>query len=79
MIHNPVVVCFVCVGLLFLSFSPRLTKGVVVVVTTLLENFSLPPQNQTESDQNHLGNLSYILCGHFDEKKKKKKRGTAFR
>ena len=30
--------------------------------------FSLPPQSQKESDQSHLGNLNYILCGHFDEK-----------
>ena len=39
------------------------------VVTTPLENFSLPPPNQKESDQSHLGNLNYILCGHFDGKK----------
>ena len=34
----------------------------------LLEVFSLSPQNQKEGDLSHLGNLKYILCGHFDEK-----------
>ena len=34
-----------------------------------LENFSLSPQNQKESDLSHLGNLKYILCGQFDEGK----------
>ena len=34
-----------------------------------LENFSLPHQNQRESEQSHLGNLNYIFCGHFDEQK----------
>ena len=29
--------------------------------------FSLLPQNQKESDQSHLDNLKYILCGHFEE------------
>ena len=48
------------------SIKPRRTKG---VATTPLENFYLPPQNQNESDQSHLGKLTYILCGYFDEKK----------
>ena len=34
-----------------------------------LENLSLWPQNQQESDLSHLCDLFYILCGHFDEKK----------
>ena len=41
----------------------------------LLEQFSLPPRKQQESDQSHLGNVNYILCGHFD----KKIGGTPFR
>ena len=32
-----------------------------------------PHKNEKESDPGHLGHLFYILCGHFDEKKKKKK------
>ena len=31
-----------------------------------LENFSLSPQNQKESNLNHPGNLFDILRGHFD-------------
>ena len=46
----------------YFIFNPRLT-------TAPLKNFSLPSQNQKESDQSHLGNLNYILCGHFDKKK----------
>ena len=42
-------------------------------VTIPLENFSLSPENQKESDLGHLGDLSDILCCH--EKKKKKKMG----
>ena len=30
-----------------------------------------PHKNAKESDPGHLGHLFYILCGHFDEKKKK--------
>ena len=41
------------------------------VVTTPLENFFLSPQNQKESDRSHVGDLSDILHGHFDQKKKK--------
>ena len=33
-----------------------------------LENFSLSLQNQKKSDLSHLGDLSDILRGHFDEK-----------
>ena len=39
------------------------------LVTTTLENFSLSPKNQKESDLSHPGDLSDILRGHFDEKK----------
>ena len=48
--------------------NPRLTKG--GGYHTRLEIFSLPPQNQKESDQSLLGNLNlnYVLCGHFDDK-----------
>ena len=35
------------------------------------QDFFLPPQKQKESDKSHLGFVNYILCGHFDEKKKK--------
>ena len=31
-----------------------------------------PHKNTKESDPGHLGHLFYILCGHFDDKKKKK-------
>ena len=41
-----------------------------------LEIFPCHPKNQKESDLSHLGNLKYILCGHFD---KKKIWGTPFR
>ena len=47
-------------------FNLRLTKGGGVPP---LENFSLSPKNRKESDLRHLGNLNYIFCGHFDEKK----------
>ena len=46
--------------------NPRLTKG----------GFCNPPYgfprsllNAKESYQGHIGNLFYILCGHFHEKK----------
>ena len=41
-----------------------------------LENFSLSPQNQKENDLRHLGNLNYILCGHFDENNNNNKTKT---
>ena len=47
-------------------FNPHPPKK---VVTTPLKIFSLPPQNQKESGLSHLGNLKYIICSHFDEKK----------
>ena len=34
----------------------------------LYQEFSLSPPNQKESDLSHLGDLSDILRGHFDEK-----------
>ena len=49
----------------FPSLNPRLTEGGSYHP---LEIFSLSPQNQKEIDLRHLGNLNYILCGHFDEK-----------
>ena len=47
----------------FMQINPRLTKG--GWLPTPREFFS-GPQNQRLSDQGHLGNLHYILCGHFD-------------
>ena len=47
----------------------------LVLPTTTLENFSLWPPNQKESNLSHLGDLSYILRGHFNEKKWGCKRG----
>ena len=41
-------------------------KGVV----TTREDLSPAAQNRKKSDPGHLGHLFYILCGHFDEKKK---------
>ena len=45
--------------------NPRLTKRGGYHP---LENFSLSPKNQKESDLSHLGDLSDILYSHFDEK-----------
>ena len=47
--------------------NPRPTKG---VVTTPLTVCLRPHKNLKESDPGHLRHLFYILCGHFDEKKK---------
>ena len=44
-------------------FNPHLLGGGWLP----LENFSLSPQNQKESDLRHLGNLNDILCSHSDE------------
>ena len=55
-------------GTVSVSIQPEiitcLTKGMVT------KCFPAPPQNHKESDQSHLGNLNYILCGHFEKKKK---------
>ena len=40
-----------------------------VVTTNSSFFFSLSPQNQKDSELRHLGNLKYILCSHFNEKK----------
>ena len=45
--------------------NPRLTNGVVATPLTV---FSWSLQNAKESDLGHIGNLFYILCGHFNEK-----------
>ena len=45
--------------------NPRLTRGVATPFTV----FSRSLQNGKESDLGHIGNLFYILCGHFDENK----------
>ena len=31
--------------------------------------FPCRPKTKTKSDQSHLGNVNYILCGHSDEGK----------
>ena len=50
-----------------LHINPLLTKGVVTTPSRIF----LSPQNQKESDDlSHVGNLNYILYGHFDGKKK---------
>ena len=48
-----------------IRINPRLTK--VVVNTPPPEIFSMSPKNPKESDQSDLGNINYILGGHFDE------------
>ena len=40
-----------------------------MVLTPSRINFSLLPQNWKESDLSPIGDLKYILYGHFDEKK----------
>ena len=52
--------------------NPRPTKGSGHPLTVCLR----PHKNAKESDPGHLGHLFYILCGNFDEKKKKKNGGT---
>ena len=56
------------------GFNPHPPKR---VVTTPSKFFAVTP-NQKESDLNHLGNLKYILCGHFDEKKMGNCRGVRY-
>ena len=46
--------------------NPRLTKG---DCSNPPSGFSPVALNAKESYQGHLGNLFYILCGHFHEKK----------
>ena len=46
--------------------NPRLTERGGCNPLTVL-SWSL--KNAKESDLGHIGNLFYILCGHFDEKK----------
>ena len=46
------------------------------VCATHPRGFFLSPLNQQESGPSRKGNLNYILCGNFDEKKS---RGTSFR
>ena len=50
------------------TFNPRPTKGGWLPTPTVCLR---PYKNPKESDPGHLGHLFYILCGHFDEKKKK--------
>ena len=49
---------------------PRPTKGVTIPPLTVCLR---PHKNVKQSDPGHLWHLFYILCGHFDEKKKKKR------
>ena len=44
-----------------------LTFSGVVTTPPPPEDFFLGHQNAKESDQGHLPNRFYILCGHFDE------------
>ena len=48
------------------AINPRLTKGGCCNPLTV---FPQSLQNAKESYQGHIGNLFYILCGHFHEKK----------
>ena len=63
----------ICIKVLIKLFNPRLTKGKgggrVVATPPPLTVFSRLLQNAKESDLGHIGNLFYILCGHFDGKK----------
>ena len=55
--------------MLTISYLTTLAKPREVVATPLTV-FSLSLQNAKESDLGyHKGNLFYILCGNFDEKK----------
>ena len=49
------------------QLNPRLTKGWGWLPPSR-EFFPTAPK-QTKSDQSHLGNLGYIIRGHFDGKK----------
>ena len=53
---------------LLVLFNPRLTKGGGWLPPPL-SIFFLPHKNAKATDPGHLGNLFYILCGQFDEKK----------
>ena len=66
-VFSSIVLCCCFLTFVFLCiFNPRLTKG---VVSTPLQFFSSSFKTLKESYQGHLGNLFYILCGHFHEKK----------
>ena len=51
-------------NMIILTLNPRLTKGGCCNPPLLFFSGS-----SKESYQGHLGNLFYILCGHFHEKK----------
>ena len=53
---------------LLVYINPRLTKGGGLLQPPLTV-FLRSLKNAKESYQGHLGNLFYILCGHFHEKK----------